>query len=280
MLELSSPALLTSAVDEFTAEASPDSPVLIASDFDGVLSPLVDDPALSRPLPQATTALMRIAVVGGGIAPLALVSGRDLLTLATLAEPPVGTHLIGSHGAEQGHIVASTAPGGPSRLEYDPITLTATQRDQLDALSAGLAQIVAPFEGAWVEHKPAAAVLHTRLADPDQALLARAQAHALGAEVGIVGQLGKDVVEFALIETDKGIALTALRNKLGATKVLYMGDDVTDEHAFARLGPYDLTVRVGPGASLARFQIADPVAASGVLTEVADALERRVRALV
>lgn len=264
-------ANLSTAIAEFIAAAGTGSPVLIASDFDGVLAPLVDDPAQSRPLPQASAALARLAAAPPW-ATVALVSGRDLATLTALAGPPTGTHLIGSHGAELGHMVAAE-PGQPAELEHTPLELTTSERKQLDELATGLEEIAAKTPGAWVEYKPAAAVLHTRLAEPELADDAVRQAQAVGAAVGVAGLAGKNVLEFAIIATTKGIALTALQRQLGATRVFYMGDDVTDEHAFERLQPADLTVRVGPGDTLARFRVSTPQDAADLLIALADAVE-------
>lgn len=262
---------LTAALAEFIASADGNSPVLIASDFDGVLAPLVDDPAQSRPLPQASAALARLAEGHPKVA-LALVSGRDLATLTTLAGPPGGTHLIGSHGAELGHM-AAPVPDQAAELVHTPLELTASQRGQLNELATGLEEIAAKTEGAWVEHKPAAAVLHTRLAEPELADGAIQQAQLLGTRVGVDGLAGKKVLEFAVVDTTKGIALTALQKRLGAARVFYMGDDVTDEHAFEKLQAADLTVRVGPGETLARFRVPSPQDAADLLTTLADALE-------
>ena len=261
--------VLAPAIAAFVGDAHPGAPVLVASDFDGVLAPLVDDPLASRPLPEATAALVRLAALGPA-APLALVSGRDLATLATLAAPPPGTHLIGSHGAEQGFIDADGA------LEHTPLILDADNRARLDALIEGLEEIASARSGAWVELKPAAAVLHTRLADPADALTAGPLAHDLGAQLDISGLAGKDVIEFALMRVTKGDALTALRDRLGASRVAYFGDDVTDEHAFALLGAEDFTVHIGAGPTAARFRVASPEAAVVVLTDVTTALERHV----
>ena len=62
---------------------------------------------------------------------------------------------------------------------------------------------------------------------------------------------GKHVVEVSVVRADKGTALVALRDEVGADAVAYFGDDVTDEDAFRTLGPNDLTVKVGPGDTAA-----------------------------
>jgi trehalose-6-phosphatase len=49
-----------------------------------------------------------------------------------------------------------------------------------------------------------------------------------------------------------------LKREWGADRVLFMGDDVTDETAFAALGPGDFGVHVGLGPSLANVTVPDP----------------------
>jgi trehalose 6-phosphate phosphatase len=55
---------------------------------------------------------------------------------------------------------------------------------------------------------------------------------------------------------DKGDALRALLARLGLGAALYLGDDVTDEDAFAVGEPLVLGVHVGPGRSLAPWRLA------------------------
>ena len=45
---------------------------------------------------------------------------------------------------------------------------------------------------------------------------------------------GKEVIELSVVATDKGAAIDALRTQLSASAVLFLGDDVTDENAFAQ----------------------------------------------
>lgn len=269
---------LTTALATFVAARSAGHPVLVASDFDGVLAPLLDDPSASAPTAAAAAALERLAALPQADVRLALVSGRDLATLAQLSGAPVGTSLVGSHGAEQGHVVAGSAetesPGaeGTSSVERHPFALTPDERATLDGVRAGLEAVAAEAEGAWVEDKPSAAVLHTRRAEPGAAERAGDAARAVGARYGAHTMTGKDVVEIAVLDTSKGLALTRLRDELGAAAVLYMGDDVTDERAFEVLAPTDVTVKVGAGETAARFRVASVDEAAQVLATVADLL--------
>ena len=269
---------LTTALATFVAARSAGHPVLVASDFDGVLAPLLDDPSASAPTAAAAAALERLAALPQADVRLALVSGRDLATLAQLSGAPVGTSLVGSHGAEQGHVVAASADAetsgveGTSSVERHPFALTPDERATLDGVRAGLEAVAAEAEGAWVEDKPSAAVLHTRRTEPGAAERAGDAARAVGARYGAHTMTGKDVVEIAVLDTSKGLALTRLRDELGAAAVLYMGDDVTDERAFEVLAPTDVTVKVGAGETAARFRVASVDEAAQVLATVADLL--------
>jgi trehalose 6-phosphate phosphatase len=240
-------------------------PLVVALDFDGTLAPLVDDPDTSRALPAAVEALRALAGAPG--LTLALVSGRSLVDLHRRAEVPVGTVLIGSHGGERGHV-------GEHGLVHDPIQLTPEQDALLVQVGAGLQGVARGRNGVWVQHKPAAAVLHTRLAEPADARAATEQAVAVARDLGVDALQGKDVVEVSVLKVTKGQALLRLKDELGAATVLYAGDDTTDEHAFADLSDDDVTIKVGPGPTVARYRVPDPAAVGQVLTAFAGALAR------
>ncbi|GAA2726428.1 trehalose-phosphatase [Cellulomonas aerilata] len=238
-------------------------PLLVALDFDGTLAPLVDDPDASRALPAAVDALRALAQVPG--VTLALVSGRSLTDLHRRAEVPVGTVLIGSHGGERGRV-------GEHGLIHEPIQLDPEQDALLVRVGAGLQRAARGRNGVWVQHKPAAAVLHTRLAEPDDAEAATREGLAVAEELGVHAIHGKDVVEVSVLTVTKGTALQQLRADLGAAAVVYAGDDTTDEHAFADLEATDVTVKVGPGGTVARYRVPDPEALAEALAGFAAAL--------
>jgi trehalose 6-phosphate phosphatase len=241
-------------------------PLLVALDFDGTLAPLVDDPASSRALPGAAAALVElVALPASARVHVALVSGRALGDLHALAQAPVGTYLIGSHGAERARV---TAFG----LDRDVVQLADDVADRLASLGAEVAAVARGRDGVWVETKPTAVVVHTRLAPDDVAEVAEAEALEVGARLGTNVLHGKDVVEISVLHASKGDALTALRTELGAQVVVYVGDDVTDEHAFAALGPGDVTVKVGAGETIAQYRVHGPDDVVEALTALAGAL--------
>lgn len=236
-------------------------PLLVALDFDGTLAPLQDDPEASRLLPEAVAALRELARHPDAVR-LALVSGRPAADLHRLAEVPAGTVLIGSHGAERARV-------GEHGLDRDVLTLTDDQSDRLTRLGGEMQAVARGRDGVWVETKPAAVVVHTRMADPGTGDAAEREALGVGQRLGSVTLHGKKVVEVSVLDADKGAALVALRDELRAGSVLSAGDDVTDEHAFEALGPDDLTVKVGDGPTAARYRVPDPEALSALLAGLA-----------
>ncbi len=235
---------------------------LIALDFDGVLAPLVDDPAASRTTPDAVRALDRLGRVPG--VRLAIVSGRGLADLALRAEVPDGTLLVGSHGAERGAWSGGLARD-PHALDDGARVLHAELADALDDAVAGTS--------ARVERKPTTVVLHTRGIPADDAGRLTARALQIGERDGVDTMQGKDVVELSVSQATKGHALADLRAQVGAGYVLYAGDDVTDERAFETLGRHDVTIRVGSGRTSARFRIRDTTRVATLLARLADLVD-------
>ena len=66
---------------------------------------------------------------------------------------------------------------------------------------------------------------------------------------------GKRVVELTVTPETKGTALAGLRQRMGATAVVFIGDDLTDETAFEVLGLPDIGVKVGPGRTVALHRV-------------------------
>lgn len=232
-------------------------PVLVALDFDGVLAPIVDDPSAARWLPGTGQLLTSLADADG--VHVALVSGRSLASLRAAAEVPTDSRLllVGSHGAQ---------------TQETALALDAAEEQLLADLTDAFAQIAADHPGVHVETKPAGVVLHTRRAPRVPASEATVEALAAADRPGCHVTQGKEVVEVSVVETGKGLALTRLRDQLAALGVLYAGDDVTDENAFAVLRPGDIGIKVGEGDTLAAHRLPDPAAMQDLLRQMAAAV--------
>lgn len=239
-------------------------PLLVALDFDGVLAPLGDDPAAVTPLPEAVAAIRRL--VAHGI-PVAVVSGRDLASLSSVAQIGPGVLMVGGHGDEWAE---------PARLEVSHADLDA-HVDVVHAAAVAAHRVAAAHPGAWIELKRTSVAVHVRRMPSH--LRAAALAAARQALHGIPGVRllpGTDVLEATTTPADKGVAVQTLRALSGAAAVIFLGDDVTDEAAFARLGPGDLGIKVGDGDTRAAERIPDCTAVTHVLRTLADHLDRDV----
>ena len=229
--------------------------LLVACDYDGTLAPIVDDPSSAPPLPGAIAALRMLASLHH--TSVAVISGRSLRDLALMSRLPSEVHLVGSHGSE-------ADAGFAFELPAERVAVLAE-------IAAGLDAIAAARPGARVEHKPTSAALHVRLASRDDASDAITEAVELAARLpDVTLRHGKEVVELAVLRTNKGDALDRIRHVAGASAVLFVGDDVTDEDAFATLGGPDVGVKVGPGDTRAGHRIADPDAVVHLLSELGE----------
>jgi trehalose 6-phosphate phosphatase len=216
--------------------------LLVACDYDGTLAPIVANPDDARPLSESAKALRDLAALPSTT--VALISGRALRDLATLSRMPAEVHLIGSHGSE-------FDTGFVHAIDDSAKALLGKIRDALGAIAA-------EHVGVTIEIKPASVALHVRNADPADASEATKKAKAAARAWHAQLTEGKAVLEFAVIETDKGQALDILRHREGASAAVFFGDDVTDEKVFRRLQGPDVGVKVGPGETLADYRVDAP----------------------
>lgn len=198
---------------------------LLAVDFDGTLSPIIDDPENAYADPRAVAALGRI--------------GRHLGTVAVITGRPAGTAVrlggfadvagleslvvLGQYGAERweaktGHFEAAPEPEAITEVEAELPGLFA---------SLGLSRI-------RVEHKGRAIGVHTREQDDPSAAfdVLREPLRELAARHGLHLEPGKHVLEIRGRGIDKGDALRDLVSERGSTAVVFAGDDLGDLPAF------------------------------------------------
>ena len=245
-------SVLPPELDEALVAIAGRRPLLVASDYDGVLARLRDEPSAAVPEPGVAEALARVAAVPG--VTVALVTGRgaaDLQAVSGLSGP---FRWVGSHGAEF---------DGP---------LTGELADRRDALARTLAPLVDTVPGARLEVKPASVAVHVRQVQDRAAATALLDDVRARVDPSLTMKPGKEVLELAITDADKGTALRRLRRTLGAAGTVYLGDDVTDEDGFRTLGPGDVGVKVGDGETAAGFRVADPAAAIGLLQRLGDLL--------
>jgi len=221
-------------------------------DFDGTLSPIVDDPASARPADGVPGLL---AELGARFGVVAVVSGRPADFLAAHLGRPGGVRLIGLYGLEE-----VGAPAGPT---VDAAALS-RWRPVMEGL-ADRAEEAVPG-GVTVERKALAFTLHYRGA-PEHEEWVRRFAESHRSADGVVLQEGRMAVELRPgIDTDKGTVVRALA--AGCSAACCFGDDLGDLAAFGALG--DLA---GRGLSVVRVAVADDESPR----EVTDASDLAVR---
>jgi trehalose 6-phosphate phosphatase len=243
----------TADLDEALAAFAERRPLLIASDYDGVLARLRDDPSAAVPEPGVAEALGRLAAVPG--VTVALVSGRGVADLQSTSGLSGPFRWVGSHGEEF---------DGP---------LSGELAERRDALVELLGPVVAGVPEARLEVKPASVAVHVRQVADRAAAAALLDDAAALVDSSLTLKPGKDVLEITLTDADKGTALRRLVTEIGASAAMYLGDDVTDEDGFRALLPDGLTVKIGDGPTTARYRVADTAGALALLRRVGDLLD-------
>jgi trehalose 6-phosphate phosphatase len=231
--------------------------LLVALDFDGTISLIVPVPSDARPLPGALELLGRLQSRPG--TDVALVSGRARDDLATVSGAAEVAMLIGSHGQEAGA----------------EMSLSEGEAAVLRGVRSDVAAAVDSIPGVRVEMKPAGLAVHVRGASEADGQAATSLVRDIASRTpGAFSIDGKLVIEISVRPLDKGSALRTLIEADPGRRVLFAGDDVTDESAMAVLRPEDIAIRVGPGPSVATFRVPGPPEMVEVLALLAEIREQ------
>lgn len=179
----------------------------------------------------------------------ALVSGRSLHDLDHLFDRP-RLALVAGHGAE----IRIWHDDSPEQHSAPPID---------DAVRRQLLTLAAQNERIIVEDKGYSIALHYRLVpEMEQPVLDGATAIVTRAGAGEIELLrGKAVVEIKRKGVDKGAGIRKLmgRPPFAGRRPVYIGDDVTDEDAFAVMPEFDgVAISVGRTIAGARRAFESP----------------------
>jgi trehalose-phosphatase len=205
--------LSLAAIDALRTLAAARGPLLIASDLDGTLAPIVPAAADAR-VPAATLAVLdRLSTA----ARVAVITGRDLNTARRMV-PCEGVVVVGSHGLE------------PS---FENDLLPGVDRVQLNAALEQVEQRVisaVPSVYLHVERKAISTAFHYRRTPDLEKPLRLALAEL---PEGLRLREGRMVLEvLPNAQGGKDVALTALARHFRAHSAFVMGDDVTDVAMF------------------------------------------------
>jgi trehalose 6-phosphate phosphatase len=212
-------------------------------DIDGTLLDIAATPDDVEPNRRNIVLIKRLHEVARGA--VALISGRPIAGIDELFAP-LKLPAAGQHGVER-----RDAAGRVHRQVVDA--------SRLRRAATRIRDYAARHPGLVFEDKGYSVALHYRLAPK-----LRDAAHdlVLGVVAGLEGQFeaqhGKMVIELKPAGRDKGMAVMEFMNEapFAGRVPVYLGDDLTDEHAFRevnRLGGH--SIKVGEGATAARWRI-------------------------
>lgn len=202
--------------------------ILLLTDFDGTLAPIVDRPEAAV-LPDTTRRWLGLLASNPDV-DVGIISGRSLGDLRA----KVGIERVtyaGNHGLE---IVGPTVTFvHPAAEEMRPV---------LSRLRRELSEAMKRFSGVLVEDKGLTLSIHYRLLDKARISefgdVFRRVVERAGVSVGIVVTTGKMVYEIRpMVDWSKGNAIEMLLNTSGARNrnnpmTMFLGDDSTDEDGF------------------------------------------------
>ena len=207
-------------------------PLAVFLDYDGTLTPIVDTPDLAVLSFEMRKILEELA----SRYPVMVLSGRDLADVRQL----VGVESIGyggSHGFEA--VVAAKRLELPEAASY----ITA-----LSEAEKGLREGVRAIAGALIERKKYGVAVHYRQVMPNQwALVEQVVDIVLCQFPQLRKARGKMVFELLPnLEWNKGKAMRWIQKLMGLekAKILFIGDDLTDEDVFKELKKGEIGIAV------------------------------------
>jgi trehalose 6-phosphate phosphatase len=228
-------------------------------DFDGTLAPIVNDPADACLEPDVRRRLTALAARDDTL--LAIVSGRALTDLRMRVGIASAIY-VGNHGLE----ISGPEIGGPE-IDGKPVSFVEpcalARQEPLRRICDNLAATLAHIPGALVENKVLTASVHYRMAAAGEVhhiteIVHREMTRSLKHFHVNHGKMVLEIVP----RTDwhKGTAVGWINTRLAmpGARSIYIGDDRTDEDAFACMTD-EITIRVGrPAGTSARYYVKDP----------------------
>jgi trehalose 6-phosphate phosphatase len=229
---------LPSALDqlnELKAQFQGKTPAIFL-DYDGCLTPIVQRPEMAVLSDEMRQALHDLAAV----TKVAVVSGRDRQNVEQLVKLD-NLYFAGSHGFDI---------TGPDGMASEPGGAKAAL-PALEKADGILQEKLKHVEGSLVERKRYAIAVHFRnVADDQVTEVRKAVDEVLEAMPELKIGHGKKIYELKPnLDWHKGKAVMWLMEELGLNDdkyiPLYVGDDITDEDAFAELQGHGIGILVG-----------------------------------
>jgi trehalose-phosphatase len=223
---------------------------LLMLDYDGTLAPFHIDRFAALPYPGVEDRLAVLSELPR--VHLVLVSGRPARELRGLLRPTMKAEIWGSHGREQLRCDGS----------YELFALNPAQQAALERVAGEMTAL--GFSEA-LEVKPSSLAIHWRGFAPDVQERLRSLIQSVFVRLAEPDNLQllpfDGGLELRAIDRTKGTAVEQiLAQEPVPLPVAYLGDDLTDEDAFAAIGNSGFAILVGAEArdSFARFWLRPP----------------------
>lgn len=203
---------------------------IVGLDFDGTLSPIVEDPTEAHIHPDAGDVLVALSAQVRALAVITGRPARQVLSLGGLDE--VGD-AIGDEGRE---LFVFGQYGNERWSSTDRRVISPRPPHGLSSFLRDVHQVLrrADASAAYVEEKGLAVAIHTRRLDDPRAAFGRLldPVAELARHHDLMVEPGRNVIEVRAPGMDKGEAVQKLAADLEADGFLFAGDDLGDLEAF------------------------------------------------
>lgn len=228
-------------------------------DYDGTLVPFARHPREAMPDKSLLNLLAQLG--SDEKTNLTIISGRDSKVLEEwFYNVPV--NLVAEHGA------------AIKRIRSDWTLQKAIDQSWKIMLRPTLEMFVKRSPRSFIEEKNHTLAWHYRNVDPELGFVRSRE--LLDSLFHLVrnGQLqvidGNKVIEIRVAGVDKGVAAKKILEETQSEFVLVVGDDKTDEDMFRSLAGQALTIKVGPGHSVAQYSVSNQKEIISLLNAFAD----------
>ncbi len=216
-------------------------------DYDGTLVPFARHPR--EAMPDKNLLKLIAALAHDSSTNLTIISGRASQVLEDWFKN-IPLNLVAEHGA------------AIKRAGQDWIQEKEIDQTWKPEIRPTLQMFVQRCPGSFIEEKNHTLAWHYRNADPELGFVRSRELldnlfHLLrNAQVQVLD--GNKVIEVRVAGIDKGVAAKKLIDESHSDFILAIGDDKTDEDMFRVLADRAVTIKVGPGHSVAQYAIANP----------------------
>lgn len=216
---------------------------LLLIDFDGTLSPIVDDPSKAQLSSTIRPILNHLAENSD----LVIISGRNRAFLErTFQGLPVT--LVAEHGA----FIRDT--------DQNWQKLDLSEDDWIEPIRSVMDEYTNLYPQSFIEQKETAIAWHYRLAKSDdiesKAVELSERLRSIPTSTKLTVIQGNKVVEVKAAQYSKGTIAEKLYAQTAYDFIVSIGDDTTDEDMFRQLPNWAYTLKVGAGQSFARYRLA------------------------